>query len=200
MTVRNMLSMSTGGGMPSIDWQAVLSEHGRWLRTVILARVGNPRVVEEVFQDVARAVVRKGDRLRECTKLAPWLYRLAVVVASQSRRRVDRSHEMSERFATQFRPAEQDTRHPDPLLWLIAKEERGLLRLALKGLARRDAEMLLLQYTENWSYRQLAENLGIPQAAVESRLHQVRAKLRTALGEINSKEGPRTHGKGFGRS
>ena len=200
MAKRNMLSMSAGGGMPSIDWQAVLSEHGRWLRTVILARVGNPRAVEEVFQDVARVVVRKGDRLRKRTKLAPWLYRLAVVVASQSRRRVGRCHELSERFATQFRPAEQDTRYTDPLLWLVAKEERGLLRLALKGLARRDAEILLLQYTENWSYCQLAENLGIPQAAVESRLHQVRGKLRTALGEINSKEGPRTHGKGFGRS
>ena len=200
MAKRNMLSMSAGGGMPSIDWQAVLSEHGRWLRTVILARVGNPRAVEEVFQDVARVVVSKGDRLRKRTKLAPWLYRLAVGVASQSRRRVGRCHELSERFATQFRPAEQDTRYTDPLLWLVAKEERGLLRLALKGLARRDAEILLLQYTENWSYCQLAENLGIPHASVESRLHQVCGKLRTALGEINSNEGPRTHGKGFGRS
>ena len=200
MADRKMLPTSPGGGMPPMDWQAILSEHGRWLRTVILARVGNPQVVEEVFQEVALAVVRKGGRLRDCTKLAPWLYRLAVVAASQSRRRVGRSHQLEKRLATQFRPAKEDARHPDPLLWLVAKEERGLLRLALKGLARRDAEMLLLKYTEDWSYRQLAEHLGIPQTVVETRLHRVRGKLRTALGEIDLKEGPRTHGKGFGRA
>ena len=195
-----MLPTSPGDGMPPIDWQAALSEHGRWLRTVILARVGNPRVVEEVFQDVALAAVEKGDRLRDRTKLAPWLYRLAVVAALQYRRRVGRHRKLTERFATQLRPTEEDTRHPDPLLWLVAKEERELLRLALKGLVHRDAEILLLKYTEDWSYRQLAEHLGITQSAVEARLHRARGKLRTAVGEIDPREGPRTRGKGFGRA
>ena len=45
----------------------------------------------------------------------------------------------------------------------------------------RDAELLLLKYTEDWSYRQIAANLGVSESAVEARLHRARQKLRSAL-------------------
>ena len=32
---------------PSIDWQAELARHGRWLRTVVAARIGEPDGVAE---------------------------------------------------------------------------------------------------------------------------------------------------------
>jgi RNA polymerase sigma-70 factor (ECF subfamily) len=38
-----------------------------------------------------------------------------------------------------------------------------------------------LKYTENWSYRQMAERLGISQSAVEARLFRARERLRDAL-------------------
>ena len=39
----------------------------------------------------------------------------------------------------------------------------------------------MLKYTENWSYRQLVEHLGISNSAVESRLHRARQRLRDEL-------------------
>ncbi len=67
---------------------------------------------------------------------------------------------------------------PDPLDWLIQDERKTLIRQALERLPRRDAEILMLKYTENWSYRELAEHLGIGESAIEARLHRARKRLR----------------------
>ena len=60
-----------------------------------------------------------------------------------------------------------------------------MVRQALQSLKGRDAEILLLKYTENWSYKEIAEQLGISQSAVESRLHRARARLRERLTAMN---------------
>ena len=48
-------------------------------------------------------------------------------------------------------------------------------------LAGRDAEVLLLKYGERWSYRQIAERLGITEKAVDTRLVRARERLRQEL-------------------
>jgi RNA polymerase sigma-70 factor (ECF subfamily) len=78
-------------------------------------------------------------------------------------------------------PQEQDARELDPLDWLLADERKTLVRKALARLPRRDAEILLLKYTEDWSYRELADHLGLTTSAVEARLHRAREKMRMAL-------------------
>jgi RNA polymerase sigma-70 factor (ECF subfamily) len=174
-----------GPAASRIDWQAALVEHGRWLRTVALARLGEPQAVEEVLQDVAVATVEHGHRLRDPAKVAPWLYRLTAIAALQYRRRQGRRRKLVDRFADRVPPTDADTREPDPLEWLLAEEQRTLVRRALAELPRRDAEILLLKYTENWSYRQLAEHLGLSTSAVEARLHRARQKMRRQLAALD---------------
>ena len=62
--------------------------------------------------------------------------------------------------------------------WLIATERRVLIRQALDRLPPKETEILLLKYTQDWKYQQIAEHLGISVGAVESRLHRARHKLR----------------------
>ena len=75
---------------PRIDWQAALAQHDRWLRTVVLARVGEPQAVDEVMQEVALAAVKQASPLAEAAKIAPWLYRLAVLQSLLYRRKQGR--------------------------------------------------------------------------------------------------------------
>jgi len=166
---------------PKIDWQAVLAKHDRWLRTVVCARVGEPQAIDEVMQEVALAAVRQKAPIAEEAKVAPWLYRLAVVQSLLYRRKQGRRRKLTDRYAQRYRPTEADAREVDPLEWLLAEERRGQVRRAMARLPKRDAEMLLLKYTEDWSYRDLAEHLGISQSAVEARLHRARRRLRTEL-------------------
>jgi RNA polymerase sigma-70 factor (ECF subfamily) len=168
-----------------VDWPAVLAENSRWLRTVVLARVGDYAAVDDVLQEVAATAIEKGHQLRDPASVASWLYRLAVVAALQYRRRQGRRRKLIDRFAERQPPSDSDSREADPLEWLLADERKSLVRQALSRLPQRDAEILLLKYTEDWSYQQLAERLGLSTSAVEARLHRARQKMRKALAAVD---------------
>jgi len=168
-------------GSHQFDWDQELRRNERWLRCVILARLGEPQAVDEVLQEVSLAAVSQRAKLKDSTKLGPWLYQIAVRQALLYRRKMGRRRKLVDRYADRFQPTEADGRTVDPLAWLLADERRKLIRVALQKLARRDAEILLLKYTEDWSYKELAEHLNISASAVEARLHRARAKLREEL-------------------
>ena len=168
-------------GPAPIDWEAALAEHGRWLRTIVVARLGEPQAVEEVLQEVCLAAVRQSAPLADRTKVAPWLYRLAIRQTLLYRRKRGRQRKLVGRFADEFRPTAHDDRELDPFGWLLSQERRRLVRLALTKLPRHDAEILLLKYTEDWSYHEIAARLGVSHSAVETRLHRARARMRAEL-------------------
>ena len=172
-------------GATSIDWSRALAEHERWLRTVIGARLGEPQAVDEVMQEVSLAAVRQHAPLNDPEKVAPWLYRLAVRQVLLYRRNQGRRRKIVDRYANRFRPTEADNRQADPLGWLLAEERRTQVRMAMSRLPKRDAEILLLKYNEDWSYETLAKHLGISHSAVEARLHRARQRLRTELAALD---------------
>lgn len=177
-------SRRAAADVAAIDWPAELARHERWLRTVVAARLGQRAAVDEVLQEVALAVLRQQAPLRDATKVSPWLYRTAVLQALLFRRKAARRQRLAGRFGERRRPLESDCREADPLDWLIADERAKLVREGLSRLAPRDAEILLLKYTENWNYHELAEHLGISHSAVEARLHRARQRLRQALAAV----------------
>lgn len=67
----------------------------------------------------------------------------------------------------------------------MAEERQRLVRQALARLVPRDSEILLLKYIEGWSYRELADHLGVSESAAEARLHRARARLREQLAMLN---------------
>jgi RNA polymerase sigma-70 factor (ECF subfamily) len=168
---------------PPIDWQRELPQHRRWLSTVLRARGVEAGAVDDVLQEVETAAVQAAGQLRDTTRVAPWLYRIAVLQALQYRRRVGRRRRLVDRYAQQF-ASSPPVGEPDPLDWLLADEQQQLVRRAVTTLPSRDAELLLLKYTEDWSYRQLSEHLGITASAVEARLHRAREKMRRALARL----------------
>jgi len=168
-----------------VDWTALLAQHARWLRTVVLARVGEAAAADDVLQEVAISAVEKGHQLRDPASVAPWLYRLAVMAALQYRRRQGRRRKLLDRYAERRRPEEGAARELDPLDWLLADERKAMIRKALSRLPQRDAEILLLKYTEDWSYRELGAHLGVTTSAVEARLHRARQKMRKALAAVD---------------
>lgn len=172
----------------AVDWPQALAQHDRWLRTVVFSRLGEPQAVDEVMQEVALAAVRQRAPIADPSRVAPWLYRLAVIQSLLYRRKQGRRRKLTERFAHRNRPVEGDSRTVDPLEWMLAGEERQLVRQALARLPQRDQEILLLKYTEDWSYHQLAAHLGVSHSAVEARLHRARQRMRTELAALNVME------------
>jgi RNA polymerase sigma factor (sigma-70 family) len=172
------------GNHAQVDWARALPQHERWLRTVILSRVQEYQAVDEVLQEVSLVAVRQAAPLADVAKVAPWLYRIAVTQSLLYRRKMGRRRKLNERFAENGAPTEHDNRNADPLVWLLSEERQRMVRVALQRLKHRDRELLLLKYTENWNYHQIAEHLGISHSAIESRLHRARAKLRDELTQL----------------
>jgi len=167
----------------AIDWTAELARHQRWLRTVIAARCREPQAVDEIMQEVSIAVLKQSSPLRDSSKVAPWLYQVAVRQSLMYRRTHGRRRNMEQRYADRVETAEAQSRSAplDPLSWLIANERRELIRQGLQQLNPKESEILMLKYTEDWTYQQIAQHLGISESAVESRLHRARQSLRKTM-------------------
>ncbi len=187
-----MKPTSTTAGPPphvaTADWNVILADCDRWLRTVVFSRLRDRHATDEVMQEVALAAVRQAAPLRDQTKAAPWLYRLAVRQVLQYRRKKGRQRKLADSYAVRTAPLEATA--ADPLDWLLADERRGLIRVALRNLAARDMEILLLKYTEDWSYHEIAQRLGVSHSAVEARLHRARQRLRSELTALEVIEAP----------
>ncbi|MEE2640202.1 MAG: sigma-70 family RNA polymerase sigma factor [Planctomycetota bacterium] len=164
-----------------IDWQAALEKHQRWLWAIVYARVGEPQAVEEVLQEVALAAVRQSAPIEDEAKVAPWLYRVAIRQSLLYRRKMGRIRKLNDRYAVREQPTELDRKQASPLDWLLADERKELIRRAMEQLREKDREILLLKYSENWNYYQIADHLGVSHSAVEARLHRARARLRSEL-------------------
>ena len=174
-------------GIP-IDWGATLAEHDRRLRIAVSSRLGERQAVEEVMQEVALAAVAQHAPLAESSKVGAWLRQIAIRQCLLYRRRRGRQFKLLDRFVRRGGGVAEEEASPDPLDWLIDIERDQNVRNALSGLPSRDVEILLLKYTEDWSYRQLAEHLGIAESALETRLHRARRRLRESLASRDQKE------------
>ena len=169
----------------------LLSENDSWLRAVVYAHIRNSDAVDEVMQEIAIAVSKQIRNDSEIHRVQPWLRKIAVLQSLLFRRRAGRRRKLLKNYHQQFEQSENSFSEQtnDPLQWLLDDESRQQVRLALDQLAESDAEILILKYTQNWSYQQLSEHLGRSVSAIEARLFRARKKLRQLLASYQLQEG-----------
>ena len=177
------IESSPSFGEPTIDWPAQMDQHRRWLMSVLRSRISNPHVVDDVYQEVSLAVLKQRSRPTDPSKVAPWLYRLAVRHVINFHRKTGRRKRLQETLNQQA--LAQPTAQYDALDWLVQSEQREMITRAVSELRPQDREILTLKYTENWTYQQLAEHLGASTNTIEYRLIKARKQLRTLLCELN---------------
>ena len=163
----------------AIDWPKQLNQHRRWLMSVLRSRINNPHVVEDLYQEVSLAVLRQNSRPTDPAKAAPWLYRLAVRHVINFHRRTGRQKRMRERL--QQLALVQSSDGQDALEWLVKTEQQTRVNQALQQLRPQEREILILKYTENWTYQQLADHLGASTNTIEYRLIRAKKQLRKLL-------------------
>jgi RNA polymerase sigma-70 factor (ECF subfamily) len=163
----------------TIDWPEALDQHRPWMRTVARSRVGEAHAADDVIQEVALVVLEHESRPTDPHKVAPWLYRITLRRTINWRRRQGRQRGLLRRVAERIEI--ESKREEDPREWVLHKELRGSVTAALRQLSPQDREILLLKYTQDWSYQQLAERLGVSVKTVEYRLLRARKAMRGYL-------------------
>lgn len=164
--------------MTTASPQAVFLEHESWLRTVVRSRLNEPDAVEDVMQNIALAIVKHRSVLSEVNRIGAWLYQIAVRQVLMHRRSSGRRRKMQARIASD---ASEPVEQASPLQSLLAMETQANVQQALSELNEIDRQILLLKYSEGWSYRQLADHLGVQEETIEYRLLRARKNLRRLL-------------------
>lgn len=163
--------MSVDGQAGDTTFDGIYVEHYvRILRTV-RAIVGDADA-EDVTQDAFVNAYRRFHRYDPSRPVGAWLHRIAVNGAI--------SHLRRRRLAALFalrRPAEEAIDPADASL------SRILVRRALERLAPDQRAAVVLRYYHDYSYRDIAYVLGVPEGTVGSRLTLAVRRLRRVLGE-----------------
>jgi RNA polymerase sigma-70 factor (ECF subfamily) len=166
----------------SIDWGKAWEEHRRWLATVIRSRLADRDAAEDVLQEVAVAAIGQRTRPTDPSKIAPWLYRVALRKVINHHRATGRRRRLYE-GAIRAGLGSEEAREPEPGSWLMKAEDSQSVVRGLERVDPQDRQLLLLKYTEGWGYQELSEHLGISIKTVEYRLLKARRALRAAVHE-----------------
>ena len=157
--------------------EGLVRENMGWLQGWLRGRVGDAELVHDLSQEAFLKAFRNFSQLRSRKRFSAWLYATAQNLVRDhlrmKKRRRTTSWTNDDLDVIQAAPERPDA------LRLAEDAERALV--AVRALPERYREPFLLRHTENLSYAEIAEVLGIRPNAVRVRMHRARQMLRAAL-------------------
>jgi RNA polymerase sigma-70 factor (ECF subfamily) len=137
-------------------------------------------VAEEVVQDTWLALLRGIDGFEGRSSLKTWLFRILVNQARTTGTREHRSVPVAD-----AEPAVDPSRFnaaggwaDPPERWMMAGEDRKLIRAGIDGLPERQREVVVLRDVEGLSSEEVCAVLGISEVNQRVLLHRGRSRLR----------------------
>lgn len=152
--------------------------------------LGNYDDALEVAQEVFLSCYRKLRTFTGKAKFSTWLYRLTVNHCKNFWRRqrrsiathtisLDQTNENKERPPLQIANG-----NPDPREEIASRQLQQLVQERVRLLSPEYHQVLILRYSEELSYEEIAEIVGCPVGTVKSRLNRARKELHTLLKDI----------------
>jgi RNA polymerase sigma-70 factor (ECF subfamily) len=131
--------------------------------------------------------LRNAERFRGDAAVASWLYSIVVNAALYQRRRAAARRRGVDKYEERVWPEaecslEAGSTHRDPETYVLARVELQRVMTLIDALPA-DKRALVAQSLEGDSCSEIAEGVGLPLAAVKSKLWRTRVALRTQMGE-----------------
>lgn len=147
-------------------------------------------LVQETFLRSFRALARYEDR----GHLRTWLFRIALNLARDARRR-------SGLVVTQADVADLPDFSGDPVQLVLDRFDGAVLGAAVARLPESQREALVLRFYADLPLEEIARIAGCPEGTVKSRLHYALRKLRGLLlaAQVEETEGARREQQGDGQ-
>ncbi len=165
--------VATSSGLSRDELLGLWSTHRRWVAAIVLAYKPWWTDADDVLQEVALAVVRKGHTVRDAQAFKGWLRTVAINAARLAARTSDPPVAAPD-GANRARPAAVSS----PADCVIEDDAgRRITRLAAQ-LPDGYREPLLLKAVDNLSYRQIGKLMGLPETTIETRIARARKMLR----------------------
>jgi len=140
--------------------------------------IGDRDEALEAAQEVFLRVYRKIGKFRGQSSFSSWLYRIAVNVATDHRRRLGRARSLLEAYSQHGPPAESRPRHRGGSDEHAARRETAEeVRRAVARLSPKLGAVITLRYLEGLAYAEIAAALGVSVGTVKSRLNRAHRAL-----------------------
>ena len=154
-------------------YEAIVSRYQALICAITYSAVGQRGISEELAQETFIQAWKKLDQLREPGKFRSWLCSIARSIVCNHIRAQKRSPVVYGEI--EDLPADK-REHPEEQL--VRQEEEEMIRAALMRIPEEYREPLVLFYRQDHSTQQVAELMGLTDAAVRTRLHRGRQMLR----------------------
>jgi len=143
----------------------------------------------DVVQDAFLKAYGSLDRFEGRSGFYTWLYRIAMNLCLDRKRRERGERAVRDEDALAETPADPEAvGAPSPGVALERAELRVQLARAIATLPGEARRTLELREVDGLSYHEIAEVLGVPKGTVMSRLHHARRRVREALAAAGALE------------
>lgn len=169
-----------------LAFKALVEQYQSSVLSICYQILGNHQDAEDAAQEVFVKVYQKAKSFRTGSKISTWLYRIAVNLSLNHRRKqkwnryldiLAFSKDKREEPANVFEAPEDD--RPDRQF--EKKERSRILTKALDALPERQRAAMILGKIEGLSYQEIAEVLQTSLASVESLMHRAKLNLQKKL-------------------
>lgn len=167
--------------------ELVFREYAPRIYNLARRMLGNDADAEDVTQDVLLQVVRKLDTFRGDSQISTWLHRVTVnaALAHRQKRANRQKHETGDAADDLLETAAPETAvkrwNVSPEDPVLAAEQHEVIENAIKQLPEPFRDVYLLADVEGLPNSEIGEMLGLSVAAVKSRLHRARMRMRDLL-------------------
>ena len=167
------------------DLSALVSAHKQMVYRIAYSVLRNHHDAEDAAQEAFLKAFRAAAKLAEVRSPKAWMARIAWNAALDWRRQRpapgSESHD-TEQLGPGVLRLRQAGRTPEEIA--AGSEMQRLLFHLIQALPANLREAVILSTVEDLDYSEIAETLGITEAAVRARLHQARRQLKEKLDRV----------------
>ena len=181
------MSMSPEGSHRYRLFETVTGAHWGAAYGLILRMVSSRDAAEDILQDTLLRALKGFDGLRDHGAAKSWLLRIAHTTTLNWLRTNQRSVPID--FVDDLSPFDLGVHADGPHEHAERNDEAAAIGRMVDKLPPIYREIIQLRYTHEFSYRELAELIGIPMSSVKFRLHQAVKLLRGQVSRDSSNNG-----------
>jgi RNA polymerase sigma-70 factor (ECF subfamily) len=166
-------------------FEQLIRIHQRRVFGMLYRMMGTREEAEDVAQETFLSLHRHGRKFRSEARFSTFVYRVAANAALNRRRTLGRSRTRVQRL--EARQAAGDDLPSAPRCPENATEGSEMtvqVQMALQRLTPAMRMPLVMYEMEGLSYSDIADNLGVAEGTVKSRIHRARQVLRSELAPI----------------
>jgi RNA polymerase sigma-70 factor (ECF subfamily) len=170
-----------------LAWEQIVRQHWRKVFNLAYKFVGRHDEAEDLTQDIFLKIFRALHTFDRRANFQTWLISISRNFCIDHYRSVRKERETMARDvdAADLMPV---SRERGPHSQLEQTDLRHLIKQALAGLPSALRQAVVLRDLQEFSYQEIAEQLGLPEGTVKSRINRGRLELGRQLRRLQSRE------------